>query len=174
MAEKYCPRCQKTLPVESFTPRGGDPTKRSSYCRPCANACRGTKVGGEKICPDCGQTFFAQRQTQRVCSRSCKQTKRDQAGDKNPNWKGVHIGTRGYAYILQPGHPRAMKSGYVKRADLVAEQMLGRPLEPLEVVHHRNHDKLDDRPENLQVLTHADHSRLHGKENVHHLHKKAK
>ena len=75
---------------------------------------------------------------------------------------------------MQPGHPRAMKSGYVKRADLVAEQMLGRPLQPLEVVHHRNHNKLDDTPENLQVMTHADHSRLHGKENVRHLRKKKK
>lgn len=65
-----------------------------------------------------------------------------------------------------------MKSGYVKRADLVAEQMIGRHLLPSEVVHHRNHDKLDDRPENLQVLTKQEHSRLHGKENAHHLKKK--
>jgi hypothetical protein len=65
-----------------------------------------------------------------------------------------------------------MKNGYVKRADLVAEIALGRSLLPSEIVHHKNHDKIDDRPENLQVLTKQEHSRLHGLENAHHLKKK--
>lgn len=44
---------------------------------------------------------------------------------------------------------------------LVAEQMLGRKLRRGEVVHHKNGDTTDDRPENLEVMTRREHSRLH-------------
>lgn len=44
---------------------------------------------------------------------------------------------------------------------LVAEKMLGRKLREDEVVHHIDGDKRNNDPENLMVMTAAEHGRFH-------------
>lgn len=44
---------------------------------------------------------------------------------------------------------------------VVAEQMLGRPLQPGEIVHHIDGNKRNNDPSNLQVMTQSEHIKLH-------------
>jgi hypothetical protein len=48
-----------------------------------------------------------------------------------------------------------------KRAQIIAEAKIGRPMAPNEVAHHIDHNPANDAPENIQVLTKAEHQRLH-------------
>lgn len=58
-------------------------------------------------------------------------------------------------------HPQADKYGYVFEHILVAENAIGRYLGPDESVHHLNHIRNDNRPENLVVVTDKDHEWYH-------------
>jgi hypothetical protein len=44
---------------------------------------------------------------------------------------------------------------------VIAEQMLGRPLQRNEIVHHIDGNKHNNEPSNLQVMTQSDHVRMH-------------
>lgn len=86
-------------------------------------------------------------------------------GEKNPNWKGGRVvDPRGYVLLRRPGHHMADVRGYVYEHRLRAEEKIGRPLMDDEHVHHLNEDKSDNRPENLEVLSAAEHRARHRKE----------
>lgn len=85
-------------------------------------------------------------------------------GPNNPKWRGGRVrGGEGMRYwmVYVPGHPRANTLGYVLEHRLVMEQELGRLLEADEIVHHKNEDTLDNDPGNLEIMTQAEHARLH-------------
>jgi len=84
-----------------------------------------------------------------------------QRGSANPNFSGgQYVDDKGYLRVSRGEHPYH-NHGYVYMHRLVMEQILGRFLEPWEVVHHVNEIKLDNRPGNLYLTTAPEHSIIH-------------
>lgn len=72
----------------------------------------------------------------------------------------------GYMYCrTNPVHPKANSKGLYPLHRVIVENKLGRLLKTEEEVHHKNEDKSDNSPENLEVLTKAQHAALHRKVN---------
>ena len=90
--------------------------------------------------------------------------KGDNLGKNNCHWRnGEFKDGYGYMFKYSPNHPRNI-SKYVRRSHLVMEKILGRYLNPEEIVHHINGIKDDDSPENLKLFaTTNEHSRFHSK-----------
>ena len=92
-------------------------------------------------------------------------------GKKCPQWSGAKHGmwkggkakdSDGYIMILKPNHLRADKRGYVKEHILVMEAHLGRYLTPAEEIHHLDHNKQNNKIENLHLFPNkGEHSKYH-------------
>jgi hypothetical protein len=85
-----------------------------------------------------------------------------QLGEGNSVWKGGRtIAAGGYVTILKPNHPFADVNGRIKEERLIMEKHIGRYLKPEEIIHHKNYNKMDNRIENLEIMSRSEHSRYH-------------
>lgn len=76
-------------------------------------------------------------------------------GEGHPAWKGgSFIDKQGYRHIYVDGK-------YRREHRLVVEKLLGRKLTGDEDVHHKDKDRLNNDPENLEVLDKSTHNELH-------------
>lgn len=82
---------------------------------------------------------------------------------ENNNWKGGKVvASNGYVLIrVGIEHHLADVRGYAYEHRLVAEQKIGRKLQKGEIVHHIDHNKQNNHPDNLEVLTVAEHRYEH-------------
>lgn len=85
----------------------------------------------------------------------------------------AHVRTREHqinaakkAALVNIAKYRGTGKGYIKEITkhqhrVVMEKMLGRKLRKGEIVHHVDSDKQNNDPKNLQVMTQAEHAKLH-------------
>lgn len=117
----------------------------------------GVRRRGEvRVCEWCGKEFPFHKMGKNkglYCSidHANKATKpmRGRRGSDSPNYKGGHVDKNGYRMIYTTRADGSRK--LVGESRVVMEQMIGRELRPEETVHHRNGDKLDNAPENLEL-----------------------
>lgn len=122
-------------------------------------------------CVDCGAQRWVLLRNGEPQSKRCYPCGRHypgrvtaRRGPDHWHWKGGRsIKTNGYAEVwVDVNDPMASmrsKDGYVLEHRLLMARHLGRALTPVEEVHHRNRDKLDNRIENLQMLSKREHAR---------------
>jgi len=114
-------------------------------------------------CEQCGKERWVQLKRglpmHSKCNSCCHK------GEGNHLWHGgVAVTKEGYKLVyLSPTdffRPMAGKNHYVREHRLVMAQHLGRCLHLWEIVHHINHQKNDNRIENLQLVTDDRHKQI--------------
>lgn len=119
----------------------------------------------KRPCDHCGDEFQPRRVIQRYCSLRCSglanQNIVRRGADSHKYNGGVYFNTTERRW-----HICCIDRTSVRYARAVMEAHLGRRLEPHELVHHINGDSTDDRIENLELVSHAEHYERHREEIV--------
>lgn len=132
---KHCRKCNTTKPVSEFYPRGKGRRGYQAWCKECAKAtsvARDAKLVRERL----GLPLDAPKMKGGRLSHPEGYTFTDKAG---------------YVFVKATGHHRADKHGWTYQHIVVAEQIYGFPITREFTIHHRNGDRADNRPENLEL-----------------------
>ena len=126
----------------------------SDKSRFCSRHCYDKSRECIKKCLNCGKEFKSYRvRGRKFCSSKCASNYN--AGDKHYHWKG--------GVIKHGTHVRRRvdKGIYIGEHRIVMEEHIGRKIKPEELVHHINGNGADNRIENHQIVSRAEHERIH-------------
>lgn len=167
--------------------------RKHIFCsKKCEGAYRRSHNPNWIPCAVCGKIVYKKPREQKsgnplCCSYKClgelrkgligeKNPNYGNRGSKNPNWKSdTKVSPYGYILTRCENHPYANCDGFVFEHRLVAERFLlteensividgKRYLKREFAVHHKDHNKKNNHPDNLLVLTKSEHMKLHFKE----------
>lgn len=102
------------------------------------------------VCKTCGKKFYSKKKTTQFCSRKCVLPR-----------GGITKRSNGYVWVKDWTHPSANKQGYVYQHRVAAEKVIGRYVESWEVVHHKDRNRTNNDPSNLEVLSQYEHACRH-------------
>lgn len=112
----------------------------------------------EHKCANCGIKSLRFAKKVKYCTNHCANQIIKKFGKDHRRWNnGEAHCSSGYIMVLTSRKPRK----YTFQHRLIMQQHLGRELLLSEIVHHKNHNKSDNRLENLQVVSRSEHIRLH-------------
>lgn len=101
-----------------------------------------------------------QMRSQRACHKAG-----NTRSAEHPRWRDDRMVREGYARIrVGKEHPLAYSDGFALEHIVIWVAAGNTPPAAGEIIHHRNGIKTDNRIENLERLTRAEHNRLHNAE----------
>lgn len=155
MVTRTCKHCGQDFQLKESALRSRE--KRGDIVQYCSQKC--SALAHQKretvTCAHCNKEFEALSSRQRqFCSNECRQQHESINGRSSSKRTGAWM-ENGYR-VIYAGDGEGIKE-HIK----VMEEHIGRKLRPDEVVHHINENRLDNRIENLQLMTRGEHSRLH-------------
>lgn len=119
-----------------------------------------TKSYYEHTCLHCKKNFLSRDMRAKTCSYKCAGKIHSLKLQANPS---LHPHWRQGNYLRSDGYKakRVARGKYIAEHRLIMEKHLKRSLKAGEVVHHLNGNRLDNRIENLHLLSASEHGSLH-------------
>jgi len=113
----------------------------------------------ESTCKRCGDSFVQAFRPGVFCTNMCSAKSLTKFGKEHPRWNNGRAETASGYVMIRVGYKK-----YVGEHVLAMEKNIGRKLKKnIEVVHHKNGVRNDNRISNLVLMTRSEHARHHHK-----------